>query len=104
VAGFFWEGNFAKTCLRENPACPEMCSGPQKDCAVCYWPDLVKVAEANGLKGLRATRPSEVDSVLEEGLKAEGPVLMEFMVKKIENVFPMVPAGKSIDEILSGEK
>jgi len=37
-------------------------------------------------------------------LKAEGPVLMEFMVKKLENVYPMVPAGKSIDEILSGEE
>lgn len=101
---FFWEGNFAKTCLRENPACPEMCSGPQKDCGINYLPDLVKVAEANGIKGLRAASPSEVDPVLKEGLKVEGPVLMEFMVKKIENVFPMVPAGKSIDEILLGEE
>ncbi len=101
---FFWNGNYAKTCLRQNPECPESCSGPQQDCAVNYWPDLVKIAEANGLKGLRATRPSEVDSVLEEGLKTEGPVLMEFMVKKIENVYPMVPAGKSIDEILSGKE
>ncbi len=101
---FFWNGNYAKTCLRQSPDCPEICNGHQKDCAMSYWPDLVKVAEANGLKGLRATRPSEVDSVLEEGLKAEGPVLMEFMVKKLENVYPMVPAGKSIDEILSGEE
>ncbi len=101
---FFWNGNYAKTCLRQNPECPAICNGPQKDCTISYWPDFVKVAEANGLKGLRATRPSEVDPVLEEGLKAEGPFLMEFMVKKLENVYPMVPAGKSIDEILSGEE
>ena len=101
---FFWNGNYAKTCLRQSPECPETCNGPREDCTMSYWPDLVKVAEANGLKGLRATRPSEVDPILEKGLKTEGPVLMEFMVKKLENVYPMVPAGKSIDEILSGEE
>jgi acetolactate synthase-1/2/3 large subunit len=101
---FFWNGNYSKTCLRQTPECPENCHGPQEDCNIRYWPDLVKVAEANGLKGLRATRPSEVDHILEEGLKIEGPVLMEFMVKRMANVYPMVPAGKSIDEILSGEE
>jgi len=42
--------------------------------------------------------------VLKEGLRARGPVLMEFMVKKTENVYPMVPAGKSIDEIITGDE
>jgi len=101
---FFWEKNYSKTCLKQGPECPENCRGPRKDCPRIYLPDLVKIAEANGLKGLRAIKPSEVDPVLEEGLKTKGPVLMEFMVKALENVYPMVPAGKSINEILTGEE
>ena len=99
----FWEKNYSKTCLRQRPGCPEECRGPGKDCPHIYLPDLVKVAEANGLRGLRATKPSEVDPVLKEGLKINGPVLMEFMVKALENVFPMVPSGKSLDEMIKGE-
>jgi acetolactate synthase-1/2/3 large subunit len=52
--------------------------------------------------GLRATSVSEVDDVLREGFAAAGPALMEFRVKKIENVFPMVPGGKPINQILLG--
>ena len=100
----FWDKNYSKTCLKQNRDCPEDCNGPRKNCQQLYRPDLVKVAEANGLKGLRALKPSEVDPVLKEGLATKGPVLMEFMVKRIENVYPMVPPGKSIDEIITEEK
>ncbi len=100
----FWEKRYSSTCLKRGPDCPKDCRGPRKECPQLYLPDFVKVAEANGLKGLRAVKPTEVDSVLEEGLKVEGPALMEFMVRKVENVYPMVPAGKSINEILSGEE
>jgi len=99
----FWKGNYAKTCLKQGPDCPKNCSGPRKNCPYVYRPNLVKVAEANGVKGLRTEKPSEVDSVLEEGLKTRGPVLMEFMVKPLENVYPMVPPGKSIDELILGK-
>lgn len=100
----FWEKRYSSTCLKRGPDCPKNCTGPRKECPQLYLPDFVKVAEANGVKGFRAVKPTEVDSVLEEGLKVEGPALMEFMVRKVENVYPMVPAGKSINEILSGEE
>jgi len=100
----FWKGKYSKTCLKQNPDCSENCRGPSHNCPYIYRPDLVKVAEANGIKGLRAAKPSEVDPVLKEGLKTEGPVLMEFMVKALENVYPMVPAGKSLNEIILGEE
>lgn len=100
----FWEKRYSSTCLKRGPDCPKNCTGPRKECPLLYLPNFVKVAEANGLKGLRAEKPTEVDSVLEEGLKVEGPALMEFMVRKVENVYPMVPAGKSINEILSGDE
>jgi len=50
--------------------------------------------------GLRASKPEEVEPVLREGLAIEGLVLMEFHVEKEELVYPMVPAGAPITEML----
>ena len=63
-------------------------------------PDFVKLAEAYGAKGLRCTRPDEVESVLSEGINSEGTVIMEFAVEREESVYPMVPAGGAITEML----
>jgi acetolactate synthase-1/2/3 large subunit len=98
----FYNKNFSKTCLKERPECRATCSGHRPDCPHVFWPDFVRVAEANGVAGLRATRVSEVDDVLQRGFAVDGPALMEFRVKKIENVFPMVPGGKPINHILLG--
>ncbi len=65
-----------------------------------HQPDFVKLAEAFGAVGLRATRPEEVIPVLEEGLACEVPVIMDFVVEKEESVYPMVPAGANITEML----
>jgi acetolactate synthase-1/2/3 large subunit len=67
---------------------------------LCDSPDFVKLAEAYGAKGLRAVTPREVDWVIEEALAYPGPVLMEFMVSLDECVYPMVPGGKGLDEML----
>jgi len=66
------------------------------DCA----PDFVKLAEAYGAVGIRATKPEEVESVLSEGLAIPKPVIMDFVVEKEEGVYPMVPAGAPITEML----
>jgi len=63
-------------------------------------PDFVKLAEAYGAKGLRCTRPDEVESILSEGLNSEGTVIMEFAVDREESVYPMVPAGGALTEML----
>ncbi len=63
-------------------------------------PDFVKLAEAYGAKGFRATKPEEVDDVLSKGLEAEGLTIMEFAIAREEGVFPMVPAGKATTEML----
>ncbi|MBI3606012.1 MAG: biosynthetic-type acetolactate synthase large subunit [Nitrospirae bacterium] len=56
-------------------------------------PDFVKLAEAYGAVGLRATKPEEVEGVILEALKVKKPVIMDFLVDPNENVYPMVPAG-----------
>jgi acetolactate synthase-1/2/3 large subunit len=65
-----------------------------------HAPDFVKLAEAYGALGLRATKPDEVESVLAEGLSSPKTVIMDFVVEKEENVYPMVPAGAPITEML----
>lgn len=56
-------------------------------------PDFVKLAEAYGAQGLRATKPSELKAVLEQGLEFKGVTIWDIVVSKEENVFPIVPVG-----------
>ena len=65
-----------------------------------HAPDFAKLAEAFGAVGLRATKPSEVEPVLREAISVPRPVIMDFVVEQEENVYPMVPAGKNITEML----
>lgn len=67
-------------------------------------PDFVKIAEAYGAVGLRATKPSEVEPVLREAFKIKRTVFMDFVVDWKEKVFPMVPAGAAIDQMMFEEK
>ncbi len=64
------------------------------------YPDFVKLAEAYGAVGLRATKTSEVKSVIKKGLSVNKPVFMEFVCDPSENVFPMVPAGKTVKDMM----
>jgi acetolactate synthase-1/2/3 large subunit len=68
-------------------------------------PDFVKVAEAYGAVGLQAKTPDEVVPVLKEAMKIKDkPVFMDFVVDWREKVFPMVPAGAAIDEMIFDEE
>ncbi|CAO3581176.1 unnamed protein product [Absidia cylindrospora] len=63
-------------------------------------PDFVKLAEAMGVKAIRVTKTSEVPAKMKEFLEHDGPVLMDAVVCKKEHLFPMVPAGKALDEFI----
>ena len=65
-----------------------------------HAPDFVKLAEAYGAIGLAATKPEDVESVLLEGLSRPETVIMDFAVEREECVYPMVPAGAPITEML----
>mgnify|MGYP001198613091 CR=1 FL=1 len=66
-------------------------------------PDFVKLAEAYGVKGLRATNKEEARSAWQEALSTPGPVLIDFVVRKEENVYPMVTQGNTLDQMLMGD-
>jgi acetolactate synthase-1/2/3 large subunit len=74
----------------------------QNYCATCLKiaPDFVKLAEAYGALGLRAHKPDEVEAVIREGFASPKPVIMDFVVNPEECVYPMVPAGAPMTEML----
>jgi len=80
----FWDRRYASSVLDQN------------------CPDFVKLAEAYGWLGLRATNPSEVDEVLAKAFAHDGPALVDFRVAPEECVYPMVAPGASIEEMLGG--
>ena len=63
-------------------------------------PDFIKLAEAYGALGLRATKPEEVVPVIEKAFSTPAPVIMDFVVEPEECVYPMVPAGAPINKML----
>jgi acetolactate synthase-1/2/3 large subunit len=81
----FWNERYSETCIECQP-------------------DFAKVAEAYGALGLTITDKSDVADALRTAIKAKKPAVLDFRVKQEENVFPMVPAGKSITEMIGGQK
>jgi len=67
-------------------------------------PDFVKIAEGYCVAGLRVTRKEEVVPAIQQAMEHEGPFLIDFMVEPEENVFPMVPPGASISEVLEAPR
>ena len=65
-------------------------------------PDFVKLAEAYGAVGLRATSPDEVDGVIEEMLANDRLTIVDVAVDQTENCFPMIPSGAAHNEMLLG--
>lgn len=62
--------------------------------------DYIKLADAYGAKGFLATKPEDVEKVIQQGFAEKGPVIMEFKVAREEKVLPMVPAGASLNEMV----
>jgi acetolactate synthase-1/2/3 large subunit len=65
-------------------------------------PDFVKLADAFGGVGLRATKVSEVDDVIREMIETPRAVIVDMCVDSKENCFPMIPGGKAHNEMLLG--
>jgi acetolactate synthase-1/2/3 large subunit len=77
---FFYERRYAATPLRS--------------------PDFVKIAEAHGLTGLRVTRRDEVLSAVERARADDNTVLIDFRVEQEDSVYPMVPSGASLHDMI----
>ena len=65
-------------------------------------PDFIKMAEAYGCKGIKATDPSELDEKIQEMIDYDGPVIFDCHVDPAENCFPMIPSGKPHNQMILG--
>ncbi|MFV0293486.1 MAG: acetolactate synthase 3 large subunit [Paracoccus sp. (in: a-proteobacteria)] len=63
-------------------------------------PDFVKLAEAFGCKGRQVSNPTELDDAIREMIEYDGPFILDVLVEKHENCFPMIPSGKPHNEML----
>ena len=63
-------------------------------------PDFVKLAEAFGMLGIRVTDKAQVRSSIQKAMDYDGPALIDFVVEEEENVYPMIPAGQTIQELI----
>jgi acetolactate synthase-1/2/3 large subunit len=77
---FFYDGRYSATPLRS--------------------PDFVKLAEAHGLTGLRVTRREDLESVVAAARAAAGTVVIDFRVEQEDSVYPMVPAGADLHDMI----
>jgi acetolactate synthase I/II/III large subunit len=95
----FYGKRRSSTCLRKDGELCDNCDHP-RNCGRRYLPDFVALAGAYDIPAQRAEKPSEVADVLRKGIETKGPALMKFIASEDENVFPMVPAGRPLSEII----
>jgi acetolactate synthase-1/2/3 large subunit len=63
-------------------------------------PDYLKLAEAYGVPAVKASEPSEVDAAIRLAQGVDGPALVWFEIAEEQNVFPMMPAGKGLSDLI----
>ena len=95
----FYKERFSASCLSAESGHRNKDNEPDPK-KLKYIPDFVKFAEAYGAMGLRINRNEDVDAALEKALKSEVPVVIDCVIHPEEKVFPMVPAGAGLDEII----
>jgi acetolactate synthase-1/2/3 large subunit len=69
-----------------------------------FAPDFVKLADAFGVAALRVTDKTQVVPAIERALQHPGPVVIDFEVEEMEDVYPMVPPGASLAETIDQPK
>jgi acetolactate synthase-1/2/3 large subunit len=95
----FYKRRYSATCLRTGALNPDKVK--DDECPE-YTPDFVKLAEAYGATGIRVNKNEEVKGAIKKALKTDGPVVVDCLIGKEENVFPIVPAGASLRQMMGG--
>ncbi|MDR3112397.1 MAG: acetolactate synthase large subunit, partial [Elusimicrobiota bacterium] len=96
----FYGKRYSQSCLSKRIECPPLCNTPNRNTCPVYVPDFVKWAQSYDALGIRISKKEEVVPALKQMLESKNSVVIDAWVEIEENVFPMVPAGKSLDDIL----
>ena len=91
---------YSSTCLKARRSCGKNCFDKNKECPK-YTPDFVKLAESYEAQGIRVFSKEEIIPAFEKArMKKDGPTVIEFIIEEEANVFPMVPVGKPLSEMM----
>ncbi|MDR0956642.1 MAG: biosynthetic-type acetolactate synthase large subunit [Endomicrobium sp.] len=97
----FYNKRYSNSCLSKRKECPKWCSSPSRNkCPSAYVPDFVKWADSYGVLGIRVTSKKDIEPALIKMLETKGSVVLDILVEIEENVFPMVPAGAALDDMI----
>jgi acetolactate synthase-1/2/3 large subunit len=100
VQHLFYDKRYASTCLQSRKSCEKNCFDENKKCPP-YAPDFVKLAESYNAKGIRVFQAEDIEKAFEEAkANKEGPTIIEFMIDANELVFPMVPNGNALNNMV----
>ena len=96
----FFNKRYSSTCLRYRRSCNRDCMNPDK-CCPKYTPNFVKLAESYDAVGIRVTNEEELRAAFTKARENKnGPTVIEAYIDPAANVFPMVPGGKSLDQMI----
>lgn len=99
----FFDKRYSSTCLRYRKSCRTICNTPSACCPE-YTPDFIRLAESYGAKAIRVKRKEEIRTALEEAKNTpKVPTLIEFIIEPEANVFPIVPPGKPLSDMVMGD-
>lgn len=98
----FWDKRYSFTCIdaRDCEECPKAPSCLRRGRQA--QPDFKMLAEAFGAVGMRVTEKDEVEPALREAIACGRPAVIDFRTSSEQNVYPMVPAGREITEMIGG--
>lgn len=96
----FYQKRYASTCLKYRKSCQKSCTGQDK-CPTTYIPDFLKLADTYEANGIRVETEEAIRSAFEEAMKNRiTPTIIEFIIEREANVFPIVPPGKALNEMI----
>jgi acetolactate synthase-1/2/3 large subunit len=96
----FFNKRYSSTCLRYRRSCNRDCMNPDK-CCPKYTPNFVKLAESYDAVGIRVANEEELRAAFTKARENKnGPTVIEAYIDPAANVFPMVPGGKSLDQMI----
>lgn len=100
----FFNKRYSSTCLRRRKSCPDVCNEPNANCPV-YTPDFVRLAESYGAEGIRVTTIDDIEPALQKAKENKKvPTIIEFIIEREDNVFPMVPPGNPLGDMVMGDE
>ncbi|MDE7365911.1 MAG: biosynthetic-type acetolactate synthase large subunit [Lachnospiraceae bacterium] len=100
----FFDKRYSSTCLRYRRSCSATCNTPSAACPE-YTPDFIRLAESYGAKAIRVQYREEIENALLEAKNTKKtPTVIEFIIEREENVFPIVPPGNPLSDMIMGGK